>query len=133
MKKPIVIDSHALLRFFQKESGFHKVEHLLKDATVHQTPLLFCLVNLAEFCYIIERKKGRDLVNSSLALLEQLPIKYYGVTKELTLTAGRLKAEFPISLADAFCAATAIENNGTIITGDPEFHAIEHLIAIEWI
>jgi ribonuclease VapC len=49
------------------------------------------------------------------------------------LDAARLKARFPIAHADAFAAATAIRMNAVIVTGDPEFHRIEHLVTINWL
>ena len=45
----------------------------------------------------------------------------------------RLKARFPIAYADAFAAATAIRMNAVIVTGDPEFRRMEHLVTINWL
>ncbi|RMG00122.1 MAG: type II toxin-antitoxin system VapC family toxin, partial [Nitrospirae bacterium] len=38
-----------------------------------------------------------------------------------------------ISFADCFALATAITNDAKIITGDPEFSKVEHLVEVVWI
>jgi predicted nucleic acid-binding protein len=43
------------------------------------------------------------------------------------------KANFRISYADAFVAAAAAELEATIVTGDPEFAAIESKQPVEWL
>ncbi|MFH2074539.1 MAG: PIN domain-containing protein, partial [Pseudomonadota bacterium] len=50
-----------------------------------------------------------------------LPVGLVDATKERVLSAARVKAQYPVSYADAFVVATAIEFTATIITGDPEF------------
>ena len=39
----------------------------------------------------------------------------------LTLRAAELKAEHPLSLADAWIAACALEHNAILVNKDPEF------------
>jgi ribonuclease VapC len=54
-------------------------------------------------------------------------------TWERILVAAGLKAHFPVSYADAFAIALAQEFGATLLTGDPEFKAVSHLITIEWL
>jgi ribonuclease VapC len=49
------------------------------------------------------------------------------------LEAARTKARFPIAYADALAVATAIRMNAALVTGDPEFQAVSHLIEIDWL
>jgi len=51
----------------------------------------------------------------------------------LVETAGDFKANHRISLADAFAAALAKEKKAELVTGDPEFKAMEKEIRIEWV
>ncbi len=39
----------------------------------------------------------------------------------------------PISYADAFVVATALNKGATIVTGDPEFKNVEYMVPIHWI
>ncbi|MBA5876244.1 MAG: PIN domain-containing protein, partial [Nitrospira sp. CR1.2] len=69
----------------------------------------------------------------ALHLLEQLPIELVEVDLPLVREAAEIKSEHAVSYADAFCIATARRLSGTVLTSDPEFHAVEHLIAVRWL
>jgi hypothetical protein len=49
------------------------------------------------------------------------------------LEAARVKAQFLLSYADAFAVSTALRSQAIVITGDPEFHTVEHLVEIAWL
>lgn len=52
---------------------------------------------------------------------------------EIIFSASEMKAKYAISYADCFAAATALEYEASIITGDPEFKKLEDIVKIEWI
>jgi predicted nucleic acid-binding protein len=54
-------------------------------------------------------------------------------TRALADTAADFKARFKLSLADAFAAALAKERRADLVTGDPEFKALEREIKIHWL
>ena len=49
--------------------------------------------------------------------------------------AARLKARFPIALADAFAVQVAREKDVVLVTGDPEIRAVEKAgeVRVTWI
>jgi ribonuclease VapC len=49
------------------------------------------------------------------------------------IEAARIKAHHPLSFADCFAVATAARENAIVVTGDPEFKAVEKLVEIEWL
>ena len=49
------------------------------------------------------------------------------------MRAAEIKAQYAISYADCFAAATAEKLSASIITGDPEFKKVEHLVSVDWI
>lgn len=51
----------------------------------------------------------------------------------LIFRAAEYKAQYSISYADCFILASAIEYKAAIVTGDPEFEKVEHLIKIIWV
>ena len=55
------------------------------------------------------------------------------VTETRILAAAELKAQYPISYADAFAAALAIERGATLVSGDPEFSALTPEINLLWL
>ena len=52
---------------------------------------------------------------------------------DLIFRAAELKARYPISYADAFALASAIEHQAELVTGDPELRRVEHLVGIVWV
>ena len=61
-----------------------------------------------------------------------LPITIIHPTDEIIWNVAEMKAEHSISLADCFAAVTAIEKGAVILSGDPDFKKIEHVVRIEW-
>ena len=68
-----------------------------------------------------------------LAAIEQLPIDMLPATREAVLAAAHIKANFHLADAGAFAAAGAQELGGIVLTGDPEFEAVEELVGVEWL
>jgi ribonuclease VapC len=62
-----------------------------------------------------------------------MPVEVIAPSSEIILSASEIKAQYAISYADCFAAATALQYSALIITGDTEFKKIEHLIKVVWI
>ena len=128
-----VLDSHALLIFFRAEKGADKVQHLLERASEHNKFLHMTEVNYAEVKYIVVRKDGPDRWAQIASELPVLPIVFHPVTRALADGAADIKSRHSLSLADAFAAALAKEKKAELVTGDPEFKALEKEIKINWL
>jgi len=76
---------------------------------------------------------GLEAAKENLERLLNLPIEIISAYSELIVSAAEIKAQFAISYADCFTVATAELFSGSIITGDPEFKKVEHLVAVDWI
>ncbi len=90
-------------------------------------------VNYAEVKYIVLRKDGAAAWKEVAASLGSLPVEFVPTTRALAEVAADFKAGHRISLADAFAAALAKENKAELVTGDPEFKAMEKEIKIKWL
>ncbi len=128
-----MLDSFALLAFLNRENGFANVRELLHSARASGTLLLMNEINIGEVYSIIAKGRSLDKAEEFLRRLETLPIQRLGNTFEEVLDAAKLKAQFPISYADAFGVATAQRSQAVVVTGDPEFQAVSHLIEIMWL
>ena len=128
-----VLDSFALLSHFQNENRSGRIVSILEQAQQGECRLLMSLINLGEVCNVIERRRGFQAVQFTLSVTENLPIEILPVDKEIVLAAAHLKAQYPISYADAFAAAAAQTYSATLLTGDPEFKALENVIQLEWL
>ena len=83
---------------------------------------------------ILFRKRGKEKADYFLEnVLPGLPITAVPNDFQQVIDAARIKAEYFLSFADCFAVATARREEATIMTGDPEFKKIEHLVEIEWI
>ena len=134
MRKPIyVLDSFAILAYFQAEPGGRKVKELLKQAKAEDSVTSMSLINLGEVIYNTGRKLGEDRAKEILDDIMLLPIQLAEVTRARVLAAAQIKTQYPISYADAFAVSLAQELNATIVTGDPEFKKVEHLVEIVWV
>lgn len=128
-----VLDSYAILAYLQDEPAASMIEKLLETASQQKSRLLFSLINLGELLYITERRGGIVKAQDTLALIQQLAIELVPADEQLVFAAAHIKANHPLSYADSFVVAVALEEGATILTGDPEFQAVEDLVKVEWL
>jgi len=136
MAKPgsiFVLDTFALIAHFDAEPGGESVSQLLIDAGNEEITIAMSLINVGEIFYITTRQQGISKAQIMLNDLRAFPIAFYDATGERILAAARLKAEYPISYADAFAASLAQELNASLVTGDPEFKTIKEKLSLFWL
>jgi ribonuclease VapC len=128
-----VLDSFALIAYFRDEPGAEAMERLLVAAGRKDSPLHMTDVNYAEVKYSIVKKDGTEAWTEAAKVLEGLPVDFHATNRVQADIAADFKARFKISLADAFAAALAKERKAELVTGDPEFKALEKEIKIHWL
>lgn len=133
-KKPgFVLDSFALLSYFQAEPGGEQVRQILKKALLGDALVFVSVISLGEVYYIIARKRGKNTAREIIQDIESLPVNVLDADFERVIRAAEVKADHPMSYADAFVAAAAMEFSATIVSGDPEFKAVEANTSVLWI
>ena len=128
-----VLDSFALLAFFQAEPGDLKVRELLERSQRGEIRLAVTAVNLGEVAYRTERVFGLERAQEVLAKIEEYAPAVIDVDRELALAAAHLKARYRMSYADCLAAALAQRLGAAVITGDPDFRQLEDQVAVEWL
>ncbi len=128
-----VLDSFALVAYFRGEPDGVPVRELLHKAAQADKPLHMTEVNYSEVKYTILRKDGVEAWETAATVLETLPIEFHPATRGLAEAAADFKSRITFSLADAFAAALAKEKRAELVTGDPEFKALEKEIKISWL
>ena len=128
-----VLDTYALLAYLQGESGASQIEKVLEDAAKEKCRLSLSLINMGELLYITERRGGVAKAQDALALIRQLPIDVLPVDEQTVFDAAHIKANHALSYADSFTVAICIQQNATILTGDPEFQSVETIVKLEWL
>ena len=128
-----VLDSFALVAYFRGESAGVPVKELLQKASKADKPVHMTEVNYAEAKYMILRKDGADAWAEAAKILIALPIEFHPADRELADLAADFKSRFSLSLADAFAAALARKQKAELVTGDPEFKAVEGEVKVAWL
>jgi len=128
-----LFDSHALLAFFQKEEGAEIVAKILRKSVKQRLDQLISVINLGEIIYMTKRRFGDQKKMEILGRIHQLGLKILPAPDTIVYKAAELKAEYPISYADCFALACALEHSAILVTGDPEFKKVVHLVDIQWI
>ena len=131
-----VLDSFALIGFLENEKFASRVESLLKQARKGKTVVYLHALHLGEVYYITLREQSQNMADLACARIKSFPVRYIDIIDdELLRNAGWLKANYPISYADAFAASLAITRNSSLLTGDPEFKKLEkkESVSIEWL
>jgi ribonuclease VapC len=130
-----VLDSWALIAFFEDEPAADEVEKLLHQAAEEKHKLLLSVVNWGEIFYSTMRAVSRQAAEEKAGEIAALPIAIVGLGEDLNLTrqAAIYKATRKMSYAGCFAAALAKSKNAELVTGDPEFKEVEKEIKIGWL
>ena len=91
-----------------------------------------CAVNVGEVYYIVARERNVQTAEDLRDYLLGLEWDVIPASNELVWAAARLKAQFPISYADAFALACAEEHDADLITDDPELREAPHGVTVRW-
>ena len=127
--KNFVLDAWAIMALIQREEpAASQVKQLFQENDI---TFFFSMINLGEVYYTIARRKGIVVANNDIRFVEQLPIEFIVPNRHRILEAARLKSQHKISYADAFAAATALEFDAVLLTGDPELIALRAIVKIQ--
>ncbi|MFC1713451.1 type II toxin-antitoxin system VapC family toxin [Candidatus Poribacteria bacterium] len=125
-KPAYILDSFAVIAYLSDEEGADRVEELLDRASEGEINLFMHAINLGEVLYTVFREEGEIQAMNVYSAVRRYPVEFVDdLSESFLLNVISLKGTYPISYADAFAAATAIEMNGILVTGDPELKRLE--------
>ena len=130
-----VLDSWALIAFFEDEPAAEQVEKLLAQAAAERHKLLLSVVNWGEIYYNTMREVSQAAAEQKARDIAALPIEIVGVGDDLALArqAAIYKATHKLAYADCFAAALAKLKNAELLTGDLEFRGLATEIRVNWL
>ena len=117
------LDTSAVLTLRDDEPGAERVAMVLEGPD----PCFACFITRMEVLYRVWKDEGERSGRLAYEQLQSLPIQWVDQTEPLLLEASRIKASHPLSVADAWIAATALLSQATLLHKDPEFEAITQL------
>ena len=120
-----LLDTSALLALRDDEQGADQVAALLYQAKHNDIQCFCCFMSLMEVFYRVWKDEGEK--NGRLAYEQclSLPISWLHEDKALLEKAAEIKATHQLSLADAWIAASAIQQKAVLVHKDPEFSKLD--------
>jgi len=119
-RRRYVFDACALLAYFRNEPGADNVQELIWDSIgyVHA-------VNLCEIYYVLLRQTTEAEAQAVIDDITSSGIHFHDwIDTAFWKQVGRYKAILPISIADCFCLALAVQEDAAIVTSDHEFDIV---------
>ncbi|MDR1440297.1 MAG: PIN domain-containing protein [Clostridiales bacterium] len=131
-----VLDACALVALIKGEDGADVVWDILSRAMSGGAAVLMHELNLLEVYYGFYRERGKDYAEQKVEQAAEFFTTLQGLTPAVFAEAGRLKATYKISIADAVALAQASVSGGAVLTADHhEMDVVEQKenIAFKWI
>jgi ribonuclease VapC len=119
-----LLDTSALLTLRDDEPGADRVAQLLNQGQRGQARVLACFLTRMEVLYRVWRDEGEVAGRLALEQCLALPIEWVHESPELLAQAAEIKALHPLSLADAWIAASATLAHAVLVHKDPEFSVL---------
>jgi len=131
--KKYVMDSFAMIAFFEDEPGANKVTEILDALMKQKAKAFMSVVNWGEIYYNTMRVEGIEEAEDVIKQFNKYPIQLIEADQALTYEAAKLKGKHKIAYADCFAAALSLRLKAPIVTGDPEFKKLDDQVSIQWI
>ena len=131
--KTYVMDSFAMIAFFEDEPGAGQVGAILEALIKRKAKAFMSVVNWGEIYYNTMREQGTREAEDVIKQFNKYPIQLVEADQAITYEAAKLKGKYKIAYADCFAAALSLRLKAPIVTGDPEFNKLGQKISVQWI
>jgi predicted nucleic acid-binding protein len=128
LDKSYVFDTSAIFAYIEDERGGDIVENILKLAKRGKARVYISFISLMELYYVTWQRKGEDIAKETIVLIKSLPLEVIESSERLILSAGRIKANHKLSVADAIIAATALEKSAGLVHKDLELKPVSQYV-----
>lgn len=131
--RQLVLDSHAMLSYFEGEPGADFVANALGMAEQGGLECMMTIVNWGEVYYSILRTKGEKSAQEATHVLDQLPIEIVNMDMNLVRRASHFREKFRMANGHCFAASLAQSQACPVMTGDQSFRRFEDEIQVLWL
>ncbi len=112
-----VFDTSAVIAYLANESAASRVHALKPKAAV---PFMV----YSELYYLLWQRKGKAEADTFYGLVKSWDLPLLLPNERIILTAGRLKAEHRLGIADSYIAAFALLHEVPLVTKDSDYEAL---------
>jgi predicted nucleic acid-binding protein len=116
-----LLDTSALLALRDNEAGAERVADLLDRSAAGEQPCYASFMSLMEVYYRVWKDEGAEAGHQAYLSCLAMPLEWVHESATMLERAASIKATHPLSLADAWIAATALELGAVLVHKDPEF------------
>jgi predicted nucleic acid-binding protein len=127
--KSFLLDTSALLAFWNDEEGADEVEKILRTSP-SRSKVFFSFMTLMEAKYRLWRSGGKELTQEFERPLHNLPLSRVNPTDSILDQAAEIKAIQRVSVADSWIIATALEIGAFLVHKDPEFEQVRDRLTL---
>ncbi|MDR1733101.1 MAG: PIN domain-containing protein [Synergistaceae bacterium] len=119
MSEHYILDACALIALLKNERGADEVSSIINRAYEGKANISMNKLNLLEVYYDVYRSVGKEMADQVVTELKKHPVTIVSEISDIVFAeAGRLKATYKISLADAIAAAETSTSDGALLTAD---------------
>lgn len=119
--KRFLLDASALLTLRDDEPGADRVAEVLELAVNGQAKCYGCFITLMEVYHQVWRDDSKQAGQLAYQQCLALPIEWISSSDALLAKSAEFKALYPLSIADAWIAACAYEQDAVLLHKDPKF------------
>lgn len=129
MTDKYVLDTSAIVAMLRLEPGAERVRDLI---LTEKRNIILPWAVLYEIYYLTTRQVGEAEAKKRYLTLRELPVTIIWQGEEIyLLSAARIKASYPLSVADSWIAAIAEQENAILVHKDPEMEALDDKVRME--
>ena len=130
MNDRYLLDTSAILTLWNDEEGADDVESMLKQAESGRAVIYASFMTYMEAYYRVYRVEGLESAKSIYAEIKSLPIYKLDPDERILLRAGAIKANYRLSIADAWIVASAIEVSASLVHKDAEYEQLKDIVSM---
>ena len=130
MSERYLLDTSAILALRGDEPGADDVESILRKSESGEAEVYVSFMTYMEAYCRIWRIDGEESAKRMYAELLSLPVLRIDVNDRLLLRAGGIKANYRLSVADAWIIACAVEAEACLVHKDPEFKQVQDIVPL---
>jgi len=129
-ERAYLLDSSAILTLLEAEEGTEEVKSILQQAESGKVRIYLPFMVVMEVIYKVWQKEGRQEAEETYAILSALKTEDIPINESLIWLAAEIKANYKLSVADAWIVASAIYKKARLVHKDPEFIQVKDRILL---
>lgn len=129
-----VLDSSAILRYFEDEAGAARVSEIIQSHLQGTSEAIIAALHWGEIAGITCNKRGRKAMDAALGRLGAFGLQIVAADAHRSVSAALIKLQHNLPYVDAFGVALAAEGpDRVLVTADFDFKAAARDVKIEFL